>query len=190
MAKKSKNEQVYDAASKVFPYSRGDDSVLNRGSSAERRYLEIMAILLGAKMVVHAITPEGKAPITNLELVAMLGLPQSTSGTTGGAAAAPAVALAGLLKDVDPEVIRNVIVPGAGAVKFSNPSKDKDANGADQVGSDYRSGVKVDVLEVMMLAATAGYLMEKGIGEAIGDILAGAGKVIEGASPEFIRVET
>lgn len=177
-------------------FTRGDDSILNRASSAERRLLESLLIINGVKAGINLVAPE--STVFHIDLSALMGLPSEI--TSGGGTSAERSAMTDLLAGFATEGISGTAVAALGPLLEAAYDKGYQIgqgfrNGAYGADGTPNSGVTdttnpflVSSFDVASLAIFAGYLMEKGAGDQIASVLSAVGTIVEGASPEAVRV--
>jgi len=191
-AKKESKLELFEKA-----YKRGDDSFLNRGSSAERRYMEGMGALIAIDIAAKSLNI--KVPEVNLR--ALLALPgeiaSSAIDAAGGGFSLPGLPkIPGLsgLGDVQRALVDPTFIGREFFERVTKPVFNKltgvsttATNNDGKINGEINSDIKVPVFSIMAIALTTGYLLEKGAGDQIAAIINAAGTVVEGASPELIR---
>lgn len=179
-------------------FKRGDDSVLNRNSSAERRLVEgVLLVKLGAYTAEFFSGKDLKiAPKFNLK--ATTGLPLSV-GNTVTQAASGLVPSKGVGLDVGIEDIFAPVAAIKGGMRIYNmlnPAQSIGAVNPADPNSPMQAGLEisgeVDLDDFLIGVLTAGYLIEKanvdvgaiatGIGAGIADAVSDAKKLAQDAA--------
>jgi len=158
-------------------FKRGDDSVLNRDSSAERRLVESVALILAGDFLITTLSGKKKVK-AKFDMKATLAMPLSVGGFVSDLI--PDVPGVGDIPFVGP------LLPGQSPPKGTsvgkgnrlNPSQAPDTEGS--VGLQVEGEVDLD--SFLIAIVSYGYLMEKaspalqGIGQAIGGAIEPAAK--------------
>lgn len=181
----------------VTRYLRGDDSVLNNQSSAERRYLEgigiILAVDAGSKAL--GLSPEG----LKMDIMAAANqiFPEAVPGGNGGlfdtikAGAMLGPQLFGLTTpgvgtvaqlaqgDIVGAGLASMGPLGAGAALYGDIKQIQTRPSSDSSAGGVNSSLKIPLRDVLVAALTAGYLMEKASGpiQGLGQAISGVGAV-------------
>jgi len=166
-------------------FSRGDDSILNTASSAERRFLEGIILVKSGAWIIKTLG--GTTTITpSFDLKALSGLPLSVGGVDMPDALKDYLASLGPADLIGP--INIARAPGRIA-NFLNPAQVPPGSEPGTVGIQVSGEVNLDDFVIGVLAA--GYLIEKanvdvgaiaaGLGSGVGSLVTEAKDTVKDA---------
>lgn len=170
-------------------FSRGDDSVLNRNSSAERRLAEVLGILTAAEVTRQTLF---KNYDLDVDLGAILTLPAQVISANvsalvpGGGVLSRLAGATGVGQLLEGDILGAAAASSPlGLIKAAEAIGGGVANVNPAVGPDGTlktdlKGIKIDVYSLVVIAVMTGYVLEKGAGLA-GAVGANIGAAISAA---------